>query len=119
MSASLLTAQEPLGLFELDAAGKVLYHRREASDESSRTSPDMAGTNFYDDVARFENVENFRRCVTEFISGSKVADSFDFDCHYEGSNHPVRVLLARICEHLNRDVTRSVLVHIRRVNTPE
>jgi len=119
MSASLLTAQEPLGLFELDAAGKVLYHRSEVSAEPSRTAPDMTGTNFYDDVARFENVENFRRCVAEFISGSKAADSFDFDCHYEGSNHPVRVLLARICEHLDRDITRSVLVHIRRVNTPE
>ena len=118
MSASLLTVQEPLGLFEIDAAGKVLYHRSEAGAGPSRTLPNMAGTNFYDDVARFENVENFRRCVTEFISGSKAADSFDFDCHYEGSNHPVRVLLARICD-LNRNVTRSVLVHIRRVNTHE
>lgn len=110
MSASLLTAQELLGLFELDDAGKVLYHRM----DSAGTSPDMTGHNFYDEIASFDNVEEFRRCVTDFRRGAKPADSFDFDCHYEGSDHPVRVLLARIREHVNRNDTKSVLVHIRR-----
>jgi hypothetical protein len=113
MSASLLTAQEPLGLFELDDAGKVLYHRM----DSAGTSPDMTGHNFYDEVAHFDNVEEFRQCVTDFTRGEKAADSFEFHCHYEGSNHPVRVLLARIRERVNRNNTKSVLVHIRpRIN---
>ena len=110
MSASLLTAQELLGLFELDGTGKVLYYRM----DSAGTSPDMTGRNFYDEVAPFENVEEFRQCVTDFTRGAKAADSFDFDCHYEGSDHPVRVLLARICEHVNPNDTKSILVHIRR-----
>ena len=110
MSVSLLTAQELLGLFELDAVGKVLYYRM----DSAGTSPDMTGHNFYDEVAPFENVEEFRRCVTDFTRGEKAADSFDFDCHYGGSEHPVRVLLARISERVNRNNTKSVLVHIRR-----
>ena len=109
MSALLLTGQELLGLFELDDAGKVLYYQM----DSAGTSPDMTGHNFYDEVARFENVEEFRRCVTDFTRGAKAADSFDFDCHYDGSDHPVRVLLARIREHVNRNITKSVLVHIR------
>ena len=110
MSVSLLTAQEMLGLFELDALGKVLYYRMDSDD----TSPDMTGHNFYDEVAPYENVEEFRRCVTDFTRGEKVADSFDFDCHYNDSLHSVRVLLARICERVNRNSTKSVLVHIRR-----
>lgn len=110
MSASLLTAQELLGLFELDDAGKVLYHRL----DSTGTSPDMTGHNFYDEVARFDNVEEFRRCVTDFTQGEKAADSFEFHCHYDGSNHLVRVLLARIRERVNQHNTKSVLVHIRR-----
>lgn len=110
MSVSLLTAQQLLGLFELDALGKVLYYRM----DSAGTSPDMTGHNFYDEVAPFENVEEFRQCVTDFTQGAKPADSFDFDCHYGGSDHPVRVLLARICERVNRNNTKSVLVHIRR-----
>lgn len=107
---SLFTAEEMLGLFELDALGKVLYYRMDSDD----TSPDMTGHNFYDEVARFENVDQFRQCVTDFTQGEKAADSFDFDCRYEGSAHPVRVLLARICERVNHKNTKSVLVHIRR-----
>ncbi len=110
MSASLLTGQDLLGLFELDDAGKILYHRL----DSAGTLADMTGHNFYEEVAPFENVEEFRRCVTDFSQGGKAADSFDFDCRYEGSEHPVRVLLARIRERVNRNDTKSVLVHIRR-----
>src|SRR5215213_8542776 len=110
MSASLLTAQELLGLFELDDAGKVLYYRM----DSDGTSPDMTGHNFYDKVASFDNVEEFRRCVTDFTRGGRAADSFDFDCRYDGSDQPVRVLLARISDRVNRNTTKSVLVHIRR-----
>lgn len=110
MSASLLTAQELLGLFELDDAGNVLYYRK----DSAGTSPDMTGQNFYDEVAPFTNVEEFRRCVNDFTRGGKVADSFDFDWHSEGSDHTVRVLLARIRERVDRNNTKSVLVHIRR-----
>lgn len=110
MSASLLTAQQLLGLFELDAVGKVLYYRTDSAD----TSPDMTGRNFYDEVVPFDNVEEFRQCVTAFTLGPKAADSFDFDCQYGGSDHPVRVLLARICERMNWNNTKSILVHIRR-----
>lgn len=110
MSFSLLTAQELFGLFELDALGKVLYYQM----DSAGTSPDMTGHNFYDEVAPFENVEEFRQCVTDFTLGAKAADSFDFDCQYDGSDYPVRVLLARISERVNLNNTKSVLVHIRR-----
>lgn len=99
MSVALLTAQQLPGLFELDARGKVLYHRMDSFD----TPPDMTGHNFYDEVASFDNVAEFRQCVTDFTEGAKPADSFDFDCHYSGSDHPVRVLLARICERLDRN----------------
>ena len=110
MSVSLLTDQEVLGLFELDHIGKVLYCRI----DSAGAWPDMTGHNFYDEVASFENVEEFRQCVTDFTRSAKAADSFDFDCHYDGSDHSVRVLLARICERVDRNNTKSVLVHIRR-----
>ncbi len=114
MSAVILTAQELLGLFELDDAGRILYYRMDSADASPETSPDMTGHNFYDEVAPFENVEEFRRCVTDFRRGGKAADSFNFECHCDGSDHPVRVLLARIRERVDQNNTKSVLVHIRR-----
>jgi hypothetical protein len=113
MSVSLLNAQELFGLFELDAVGKVLYHRIEPSGETGVASPDMTGHNFYEEVASFENVEEFRHRVTQFTSGASPADSFSFDCRYEDHAQPVKVLLARIRERVHRERTKSVLVHIR------
>ena len=110
MTAALLTGLELLGLFELDSNGKVLYYRM----DSAEASHDMIGHNFYEEVAFFGNVADFRRCVTDFTRSVKAADSFDFECHYDGSDHPVRVLLARICDRVNLNNTKSVLVHIRR-----
>ena len=118
MSVPVMIAQELLGLFELDDTGKVLYYRMDSDRTQSGTSPDIAGHNFYDEIAPFDNVEEFRRCVTEFTRGAKAADTFEFDCRYEDSAHPVRVLLARICECMNRNKTKSVLVHIRPRVTP-
>ena len=114
MSVSLTTAQELLGLFELDNAGKVLYYRKDLAGEPGGVSMDIVGQNFYNEVAHFENVDEFRRCVTEFTSSATAADSFDFECQYEGSAHLVKVLLARIRENLNRNNTKSVLVYLKR-----
>ena len=114
MSVSLMTAQELLGLFELDAAGKVLYYRNDSAGEPGRTSPDIVGRNFYNDVAVFENVEEFRQCVTEFTRSATAADSFEFECRYGGSAQRIKVLLARICESVNPNNMKSVLVYLKR-----
>jgi hypothetical protein len=114
MSVSLMTAQELLGLFELDDAGKVLYYRMDSAGESRGTSPDILGHNFYNEVAGFENVEEFRQCVTEFTRSATAADSFEFECRYGGSAQRVKVLLARICESVNPNNMKSVLVYLKR-----
>jgi hypothetical protein len=114
MSVSLMTAQELLGLFELDDTGKVLYYRMDSAGAPSDTSPDIVGRNFYNEVAGFENVEEFRRCVTEFTRSATAADSFDFECRYGEFVHRIKVLLARIRESVNRNNTKSVLVYLKR-----
>jgi len=113
MSISMMTAQELLGLFELDDAGKVLYYRMDSAGEPSGTLPDIVGRNFYNEVAGFENVEEFRRCVTEFTRSATAADSFHFECRYGDIAHRRKVLLARICESENRRNTKSVLVYLK------
>jgi hypothetical protein len=115
MSVSVRTAQELLGLFELDDAGKVLYYRKDSGTEpNGGTPPDIVGHNFYNEVAHFENVDEFRRCVTEFISSATAADSFDFECRYGSSAQRIKVLLARICESVNRKNTKSILMYLKR-----
>jgi hypothetical protein len=113
MSVPLTTAQELLGLFELDDAGKVLYYRKDLAGELGGASIDIVGQNFYNEVAHFENVDEFRRCVTEFRRSATAADSFEFECRYGSSAHRVKVLLARICESVNRENTKSILMYLK------
>ena len=107
-----MSAQELLGLFELDDTGKVLYYRTDLG-EPNGTSSDIVGHNFYNEVAHFENVDEFRHCVTEFIRSATAADSFEFECRYGSTAHRVKVLLARIYESVNRRNTKSILVYLK------
>src|SRR5688572_20130054 len=108
MSNSLRPAQELLGLFELDDAGKVLYYRKDLAGEPGGAPMDIVGHNFYNDVAHFENVDEFHRCVTEFTRSATAADSFEFECLYGSSAHRIKVLLARICESVDPRNTKSI-----------
>ncbi len=114
MNHAGLATQKFFGLLELDNAGTVLYSRIEPDGQPPVAATDVAGRNFYEEVAPFENVEEFRQRVAQFARSAIPADNFDFECRYEGCALPVRVLLARICERLNQSRTKSVLVYIRR-----
>lgn len=108
-------ARRLYGLVELDAAGTVLYTRFESEGaQSSVSAPDCAGLNFYTQVAPFRNVADFKSRLDSFMRGSQPAHSMDFTCDYEDGPVLVRVLFARIRERSQADVTKSVLVHIRR-----
>ncbi len=101
------------GLIEIDPAGTVLYTRFEGDAAASFAALNMTGRNFYTEVAPFENVGEFRQQLDHFRKGSLSAHSIDFTCHYADGPMPVRILLARIRERSEQDVTKSILVHIR------
>ena len=106
--------QKLYGLVEIDQAGTVLYSRFEGDAAASFAARDTTGRNFYTEVAPFRNVGEFRHEVDGFRNGTQPAHSINFTCDYEDGPLPVRVLLARIRERSQEDVTRSILVHIRR-----
>ena len=102
------------GLIEIDPAGTVLYTRFEGGDAASFAALNTTGRNFYTEVIPFNNVGEFRQQLDNFSRGSQAAHCMDFTCVYEDGPLPVRILLARIRERSQEDVTKSVLVHIRR-----
>lgn len=109
-------AQKLYGFFELDSADTVLYMRLEMDGARSfGLAPDYTGENFFTEVVPFRNVVEFRDHLDEFRQGSQPALSIDFTCDYEDGPLLVKMLLARIRERSEADVTRSILVHIRRV----
>jgi hypothetical protein len=111
-----VSARKLYGLVELDTAGTVLYTRFE-SDGASQFGGESnyMGLNFYTEVAPFRNVVEFRQQLDNFSRGSLPAHSLDFTCDYEDGPLPVRVMFARIRERSQTDVTKSILVHIRKV----
>lgn len=109
------TARKLFGLVELDTAGTVLYARIEPDDaKRPAPAPDYRGLNFYTEVAPFRNVGEFKERLDYFSRGSQPAYSTDFTCDYEDGPLLVKLLLARIRERSETDVTKSILVHIRR-----
>jgi hypothetical protein len=115
MSASLLNQRKLFGLFELDPAGTVLYSRIEPDGEATSSAPNVAGHNFFNEVAPFENAEELRRRISVFANSDGQADNFNFTCQCDDGPLPVRVLLACIRERSNGRNTKSILVHIRKV----
>ncbi len=103
------------GLVELKADGTVLYSRAEPDGAATGAGADFTGRNFYTEVAPFKNVAEFREQLDAFSRGTLPAHSMNFTCQYDDGPLPVRVLLARIRERSESEVTKSVLVHIRRV----
>jgi hypothetical protein len=114
MSTSLHYQPQLFGLFELDAAGNVLYSRIEPEGDGKEKALDFAGHNFFDDVAPFDNAEELRRRISAFTDSEGQADSFHFSCQFEKGPLAVKVLLARIRERSHGTRTKSILLHIRK-----
>lgn len=111
-----LSQSKFFGLVELDATGTVLYSTLEDDGQMPGAAANLAGLNFYSEVAPFLNVEEFHRHLDNFNRGSEQANSFVFDCDYEDGTVQVRVLLARISERSNNNRTQSLLVHIKKAD---
>ena len=116
MNISLLDQQKLFGLFELDLSGTVLYSQPESDVEAgAAVAPDAAGRNFFHEVAPFENTEEFRRHICNFIDSNGQADNFLFTCRCDDGPQPVKVILARVRERSNGTRTKSILMYIRKV----
>lgn len=115
MSAATFVDQKLFGLIELDAAGTILYSRIEQDGDAGASVADLTGRNFFTEIAPFKNIEEFRQLLDSFNQSSQQADSIRFIFDYEDGHLPVKILLARIRERSEQDVTKSILVHIRKV----
>ena len=116
MSSVILSQKKLFGLLELDAAGTVLYSRLEGDSNARGSAADVAGHNFFSEVAPFTNVEEFHLRLDAFDRSAEHALSFAFICNYEDGPAPVRVLLARIREQSDGGRTKSLLVHIKKAD---
>ena len=113
MSAAIVN-QKFFGLMELDATGMILYSRIERDGGRHLFPTNVTGRNFYTEVAPFQNIEEFQKCMESFMQSSLQANSIIFTCQYEDGPLKVKILLARVRERSGGDVSKSILVHIRK-----
>jgi hypothetical protein len=106
-----------MGLFELDTAGTVMYSRVNPNiyDNASSAPPssDFVGRNFFEEVAPFKNVEEFRRRFRHFACGSDSAEKFTFTCQFEERPAEMKVMLTRISEREFDEDKKLIIVDIR------
>lgn len=111
---STLTAAGSGGLFELDAEGTVVYSRP-ANRDLFEGQSSAVGRNFFDEVASFENVDDFRRRFRYFVKGSAAMENFNFNFRFEENQVPMRVMLVRVSEHGQTANANLVIVDIRNI----
>ena len=103
-----------MGLFELDTAGTVMYSRVNPNVYESVAPPsDFVGRNFFEEVAPFKNVEEFRRRFRHFACGSDSAEKFTFTCEFEERPAEMKVMLTRISEREFDEDKKLIIVDIR------
>jgi len=106
---------EIYGLFELDSAGTVMYSKIESGDYSAKGWTEFNGLNFFDEVAPFKNVEEFRRRFRYFVKGSDAAEKFNFICQFDEQPLEVKVMLTQISEREFDASSKLIIVDIRKV----
>lgn len=103
-----------MGLFELDTAGTVMYSRVNPNVYENAAQPsDFVGRNFFEEVAPFKNVEEFRRRFRHFARGSDSAEKFTFTCQFEERLAEMKVMLTRISEREFDEDKKLIIVDIR------
>jgi hypothetical protein len=89
--ATRLSQSSVLGFFELDDAGVIRY-----CSPTSFPSDDYTpvGQNFFE-IADINNRDELRRLFLRFVDSRDAADSFGFDCLFDGSIVHTKVTLTR------------------------
>jgi photoactive yellow protein len=116
MQADATYEEMPLGLFEVNSDGTVVYYNREGAGAGV---PDMTGRNFFRDVAPVARSEEFQKLIRGFERGAARSQSFYYRFESGGATLPVRVMLSRVRERLHDSESHSVLILIRKVRAAD
>lgn len=115
INVALTQFQKLFGLFELDADGKIIYSRDFSKLGFSATNSALLGRNFFDEVAPFKNVEEFRRHFTYFIKGDHATENFTFDCECGEGVVPVKVKMSQVSKREFDERKNLFIVDIRKI----
>lgn len=111
--AAYLTTANNSGLFELKNDGTVVYSRFRQNNKLVNSSSELVGSNFFEDVAGFENAAELRRIFNTFVKSNKFTENFVFDCRFTDQTVRVRVMMVRAFENSFPTKSDIVILDIR------
>lgn len=116
MSASpYLTSFNLCGIYEMDTAGTVLYHRSPNGSQTDAAAANLTGRNFFDELANVQNFGEFQRHFKYFISDSHPTNEFKISFRFRENVLESRVKLVRVSERENNRSSSVIIVDIRQV----
>jgi len=92
-----------------------MYSKIESGDYSAHGRTKFIGLNFFEEVAPFKNVEEFRRRFRYFAQGSGSSQKFNFVCQFDELPLEVKVMLTQISESEFDVRSKLIIVDIRKV----
>lgn len=101
----------PLGFFELDGAGTVLYYKPDRGADAPAAQ--LVGLNFFQDIAAISQSGDLQEKIRGFRHGHRPAQHFTHTFEPDHGGLEVKVLLARIHEKTPDGGGDSVFVHIK------
>jgi hypothetical protein len=105
--------RETFGLFELSDEGTVLYSRPAQRDQPREDEQDIVGRDFFYEVAQFANTEDLRRHFRRFLTSTRPADSFGFECMYQEGTVKTKITMTRGHETENQHTANIVIMDIK------
>lgn len=101
----------PFGLFELDAAGTVIYYSS-ATEERQDTLPGIVGRNFFDYLALISEVEELKNRFLNFMADGTSFERFTIRFPYHQESLKVQIVMAHISEKSEAGRERFALLRV-------
>lgn len=108
-------ASELFGLFELDAAGTVLYSKINPQHSNFVLPTDLVGQNFFDEINEHLNVAELRRRFVDFAKGRDSVENFTFVYPSEPEPFKTRVMLTKIYQRESGATEKLIILDIRKI----
>ena len=112
-AAPYLTSQNLCGVYEMDIAGTVLYHKARAGNPAEEPLQNLKGRNFFDELAHLQNFTEFQRHFKYFVSDSHSTNEFKISFQFDEQILESRVKLVRVSERENNVSSSLFIVDIR------
>jgi photoactive yellow protein len=112
MVVSQSLAGVPLGLLELDPQGVVVRYAEAAEEKSNVSGESIIGRDFFTDVIRAGQIEEWRVRFRAFMDGGQSVERFTAKVTEGGQNVKVQVVMAHISERSEEGRRRLALVRI-------